>query len=63
MIQYVNPKLCAHRVISVLQKDNFMIARCDVCQLSGRPVKVGRFVWWAKSRATRQFYKTAFKVD
>lgn len=63
MNKYVNPKICLHRTIAFLISKDYIFAKCDICELSGAPVKAGRFLWWSKSRATRQFFKTANKVD
>lgn len=63
MNMYVNPKICVHRIVGFYLMKDTMFARCDTCDLSGPPVQVGRFQWWARSRAARGFYKLALKID
>jgi hypothetical protein len=65
---YVDPRICAHRRtaftrLKTSKGKNLMWAFCDVCQLQGPPIRVGWFEWWARSRASRAFYKTALQVD
>lgn len=63
MNQYVNPKICVHRIVGFYFMKGAMFARCDTCELSGPHVQVGLFHWWARSRAARGFYKLALQVD
>ncbi len=63
MNKYVNPKICVHRVVGFYLLKDRMFAKCDTCELTGESVQVGRFTWWARSRAARKFYKLALSID
>lgn len=63
MIYYVNPRHCVHRFLALHRLGNQYIVTCDTCGLEAKPVKVGRFKWWAESRAYRAFFKLANKLD
>lgn len=61
---YVDPRICLHMRLKYSKiSGNFLIVKCLKCGLAGNPVKIGLFLWWAKSRATRQFYRTALVID
>jgi len=59
----IPPRLCAHKRLEYFIAQDYMIAKCDLCGLSGGPVPVTRIQWWTRARATSEFFKTAQKTD
>ena len=60
---YLNPRICAHRRVCFEWRNDTISAFCPDCQLEIEPITVGRSTWWARCRASRQFYKLANRLD
>lgn len=67
-VSYVNPKICAHRHVSIMlckrtTTRGALYIQCDTCSLQSPLVKIGFFRFIAVSRASRAFYKLANFID
>jgi len=56
---------CLHRRLKYIKniQTQTLTAVCLACNSAGPPIELGRFMWWARSRAASKFYKQANEFD